>query len=328
MQNWLKKLQMEKLKKTQLYSLLIILLILVPVAGINFYIHVQQEKIKEQQRVCNSMRDTLVQNTLTPALQKVQAKSLFVYDFTRGVKIAGKNDDLSSPLASLTKIMTVRTALKNTPPHEFYTVQKQDLLSDGFFGFVSGDSYRISELVTAALVSSVNHAAVMLSRSTGMSESSFVEKMNSDAQELGLKTLRFGNPTGLDIDDTVATAFGSAHDVLFLLHNNYLDFPEYSAVSTKTNVMIKSSSGRSILLKNTNPLVDSLPLLLASKTGYTDTAGGNLAIIWREPGNNILGAVVLGSSELGRFDDMKAIHDSASTYVSAARSLPSYCNFK
>ena len=224
--------------------------------------------------------------------------------------------------------MTVRTALKNTPPHEFYTVQKQDLLSDGFFGFVPGDSYRISELVTAALVSSVNHAAVMLSRSTGVSESSFVEKMNSDAQELGLKTLRFGNPTGLDIDDTVATAFGSAHDVLFLLHNNYLDFPEYSAVSTKTNVMIKSSSGRSILLKNTNPLVDSLPLLLASKTGYTDTAGGNLAIIWREPGNNILGAVVLGSSELGRFDDMKAIHDSASTYVSAARSLPSYCNFK
>ena len=95
MQNWLKKHQMEKLKKTQLYSLLIIFLILVPVAGINFYIHVQQEKIKEQQRVCNSMRDTLVQNTLTPALQKVQAKSFFVYDFAVTFGVTHKNYDRS-----------------------------------------------------------------------------------------------------------------------------------------------------------------------------------------------------------------------------------------
>ncbi len=272
------------------------------------------------------MRDILVQNTLTPKLQSIRAKAFFVYDFTKQDEIVGKASDQALPLASLTKLMTVRVALQHNSPLEFYTAEARDLESDGFIGFIPGDSYRISDLIRAALISSLNDAAIMLSRSVGVTDEGFVSKMNAEAKKLQLNTLHFENPTGLDIDDTIATAHGSARDILKLLHADYVDFPESMSTSTRPTDTIKSTAGSAIPLKNTNMIVDSLPVLLASKTGYTDTAGGNLAVLWREPGNSILGAVVLGSTELARFADMKALHDGASKYVSAARSLPSYCS--
>src|ERR1035437_5500993 len=51
----------------------------------------------------------------------ILAKALSVYDITKNQKIYGKNDQMSMPIASLAKIMTVVVALNN---HE-----KDDVIS-------------------------------------------------------------------------------------------------------------------------------------------------------------------------------------------------------
>jgi D-alanyl-D-alanine carboxypeptidase len=49
--------------------------------------------------------------------------------------------------------------------------------------------------------------------------------------------------------------------------------------------------------------------LVGGKTGLTDLAGGNLAVIFDIAPNHPVAAVVLGSSEKSRFDDIEKLVD-------------------
>jgi D-alanyl-D-alanine carboxypeptidase len=55
---------------------------------------------------------------------------------------------------------------------------------------------------------------------------------------------------------------------------------------------------------NTNKIIAALPGLRASKTGYTDIADGNLAVVIDAGVNQPYAIVVLGSTESGRFRDV------------------------
>jgi D-alanyl-D-alanine carboxypeptidase len=45
------------------------------------------------------------------------------------------------------------------------------------------------------------------------------------------------------------------------------------------------------------------------KTGFTDLAGGNLAIVFEVGPSRPVVAVILGSTQEGRFEDMRALVD-------------------
>ncbi len=313
---------MEKTKKFELHILVVSLFFFAFVLSVIL----QQQEQAKRIALCNQAHSALVQKTFAPVFSALQAKSAYVYNFSKNAPLYGKSDTEVRPLASLTKLMTARLAQKSVLPTSEYTIASHDLDSDGFVGFVVGDTYHIADLFAGALIASSNDSAVMLARSTKLSDTDFVTHMNTEAAQIGLPSLHFANPTGLDIEnDTVATAYGSAHDILMLLHKNYVDFPELMSLSVRPTMTISATNGRSILLKNTDLVIDKLPLLLASKTGYTDVAGGNLAVLWREPSGDILGASVLGSTETGRFDDMVAIHDAADNFVAGIHTLPQFC---
>jgi D-alanyl-D-alanine carboxypeptidase len=50
-------------------------------------------------------------------------------------------------------------------------------------------------------------------------------------------------------------------------------------------------------------MVNTIPGLLLSKTGYTDLAGGNLALVFDSGIGHPIAVVVLGSSQKARFTD-------------------------
>jgi len=60
----------------------------------------------------------------------------------------------------------------------------------------------------------------------------------------------------------------------------------------------------SYFANNTNIFVDKIPNLIASKTGFTDLAGGNLVIAFNADINRPIIISVLGSTEEGRFTDV------------------------
>ena len=68
-----------------------------------------------------------------------------------------------------------------------------------------------------------------------------------------------------------------------------------------------SQEGYRHLTINTNPNSITIPGFIASKTGFTDLAGGNLVMAFDAGVGNPIVIVVLGSSHAGRFTDASAL---------------------
>jgi D-alanyl-D-alanine carboxypeptidase len=69
-----------------------------------------------------------------------------------------------------------------------------------------------------------------------------------------------------------------------------------------------SSAGNQIAT-NTNEVVEDITGILVSKTGYTDLAGGNLAVVADMGLNEPVAFVVLKSSKESRFEDILKLQE-------------------
>lgn len=313
---------MQTLQNKRTLSLLAILFSLSAVA----IVQGQERSKAEAALACQNARATLTQSIRLP-LASLEAAGIFAYDFTDGSIIHSENADLALPLASLTKLMTVRVALESRDPETIYTIEPRDLSPEGSIGLAAGERYRLRDLARAALIASSNDAALALSHASGLSDGSFLTSANAEARSLGLSSLQFKSVTGLDTKDEggETTAYGSPRDILMLLERDLADFPGTFKETTAENASISSLGGKTISLSNTNRALLGLPLLTASKTGYTQNAGGNLAILWKAEGGHELGAAVLGSSEDGRFSDMLSLYTAANRLESVDKYFDPVC---
>jgi len=108
----------------------------------------------------------------------------------------------------------------------------------------------------------------------------------------------------LDINSTTASAKGSAKDISLLLQYTIFNYPDIFEATTVKNVSIRSVDGITHKIKNTNDITGQIDGLIGSKTGYTDLAGGNLALIVDKGLNEPITIVILGSpNSQTRFED-------------------------
>lgn len=240
---------------------------------------------------------------------ELEAKSASVYDINSDRVIYGKDDDNPMPLASLAKTMTVALALSQHDPDDVITISKSALDQKGDFGLFLAEKWKVADLAKLTLMVSANDGAQALSEG----DSDFVLKMNEKARRLGMRHSFFLNATGLDIVSENALelpqvgAFSSALDANLLAAYGMQTNPEIFSVTTKPELTLTSESGFTHIFKNTDTIVEKIPNLLYSKTGFTDTAGGNLTIVFKNKDGHLIAVTVLGSSFEGRFTDMEKI---------------------
>ena len=139
------------------------------------------------------------------------------------------------------------------------------------------------------------------------SSADFLENMNNKARKIGAENTLFVNFTGLDIDLNTAGALASAEDVNVMAMYAVRAYPEIFYATRTPEINLASESGFTHNFKNTNVVIDKIPNLLFSKTGFTEIAGGNLVIIFRDKKGNDIAVTVLGSTFDGRFSDMETI---------------------
>lgn len=237
------------------------------------------------------------------------------------------------PLASLTKIMTAATALSLVPETTLIPIGMSALVEEGDSGLKAGDEWLLRDLLQLTLLGSSNdgaHAVAAavgeIARGTAVSGEKeetgrlfFVERMNEEAHSLGFSSLSFRNETGLDISPALSGGDGSARDVALLLSRVLSRNPEIFEPTRRDNFMFGSGNGNELRAQNTNRETERFPLLLASKTGYTDLAGGNLALAFDAGFNNPLIIIVLGSTYEGRFTDAEKLVWAALAYMAGAR---------
>lgn len=252
------------------------------------------------------------------------ARAVYVYDLLEDRVLFAKNEDERLPLASITKLMTALTARDYMSESTVVTLQDDDLSTEGDSGLRAGERWRLGDLLQMMLLVSSNDATTAVGRLVGsggqdiessIAQARFVQMMNSTANEFGFESLEFSNTSGLDIkeieNDSVlvrrAGGFGSARDVAGLASLLWKKYPEVFEITARKDARMVSQSEVVHNLINTNEITGHIPGLMASKTGYTDLAGGNLVVIFDISIGHPVVAVVLGSTQKGRFEDMKQI---------------------
>jgi D-alanyl-D-alanine carboxypeptidase len=127
--------------------------------------------------------------------------------------------------------------------------------------------------------------------------------MNAKAHSLGLSQTYFLNVTGLDINSTISGGYGSAKDMAKLFTYAVKTYPDVFEATSYPQISVSSIGKTKYQVDNTDTIVGQIPGLIASKTGYTDLALGNLAILFDAGLMHPIAIVVLGSTEEGRFTD-------------------------
>ena len=139
--------------------------------------------------------------------------------------------------------------------------------------------------------------------------------MNAEAQRAGLSATYFLNETGLDENAEISGGYGSARDAARLIAYAYRAHPELFGATTQSESVFTEENGNRHEADNTNKIVAEIPMLRASKTGFTDLAGGNLAVVFDAGIGKPIAVSVLGSTKDGRFEDVKNLVDATLQFL-------------
>lgn len=239
----------------------------------------------------------------------ITAKSAIVYDIETGTILYSKNKDDLLPIASITKLMTAYTASQMIPKNSIITISQKAANLENSAGLMSGEHWTMNDLIAFTLVSSSNGGASAIAE-TAQDETqiNFISKMNELSAQIGLQNTLFRNETGLDMfDDQISGSYSTALDIGRLYSHIFKNDPDLLSETNKSWLTKFSMENIRHEISNTNQMIERIPNLISSKTGTTDLAGGNLAVIFEPvPGRPVV-AVILGSSSQGRFTDMESL---------------------
>ena len=253
--------------------------------------------------------------TLDPA--SIGAQSAIIYDPSNNRVLFAKNSTEQLPLASLTKLMTAEVVLEKKLPNTPVRITLDDLRPEGDWGFRVGDVVSLGDLLRFGLVASSNDAMAAAASTLG---NGYLADMNLAAVNLGLTQTYFLNPTGLDLNQTTSGGYGSVYDLARLTALFYKKHPEFFERTIQPSVSIRVG-GRTLTAKATFVPLSAIPGFIGAKTGYTDLAGGNLVVLFDAEIGHPLVAVVFGSTEKGRFNDIRKLI-TAVRNADAAHALP------
>ena len=249
----------------------------------------------------------------------LQAKSVYVWDIAEHRKLYGFHEETQLPLASVTKMMMAIVASDILPRDATVTVTPDDLQEEGDSGLLAEEKWKFSDLLRFTLIESSNDGASAIARAAGMrlrqqttkstitDKQLFIQKMNEKARIMDLEHTYYNNESGLDIGTTTSGGYGSTRDMAMLFEYILKKHPEIFTPTTHTVLDLRSESNILHRAVNTNDGVEHITGIIASKTGYTDLAGGNLVIILDIGPDHPIVIAALGSTEKGRFTDVRAL---------------------
>ncbi|PIP51309.1 hypothetical protein COY43_00400 [Candidatus Berkelbacteria bacterium CG_4_10_14_0_8_um_filter_35_9_33_8] len=249
-------------------------------------------KNDNQSRI-NELKNKLVLPPVTvPGTPKpiINAKNYVLVDQKSAEIIVAKDEHISVPIASITKLMTAILTMENGKLDAITTVSKNAIYTNGStIGLAINEKISINDLLNALLINSANDSAIVLAEYISGSEEKFVELMNSKANDLRMSNTRFLDPAGLNDEGR-----SSANDIAILL-SYALRFDNIKSIIKTPEKDIVSISGLTHHLVNSNRLVKEEMFfsgIIGGKTGFTPTAGHNLVSAAERDGHILIAVII------------------------------------
>ncbi len=209
-----------------------------------------------------------------PGLADSKADHIAILDYDSGLLLDCKTCNTPMPPASMSKLMTMLVvaeqlkAGKIKPETTFKVSEKawrHGAQSDGSHMFLGlGSDVRVDDLMRGVIIVSANDACIVLAEGLSGSEAAFVDLMNQRAQELGLKTARFRNVTGLPDPDHLISAADLARLAAIIIR----DHADLYAVYAQREFTFAGKTQQ-----NRNPLLGKVDGGDGVKTGHTNLSG-------------------------------------------------------
>ena len=208
----------------------------------------------------------------------LEVRSALVGDATEGIVYTESEADLSVPVASTTKLMTLLLIMDAIKAGE---ISLEDTVS------ISENAAALSETADGVIPMKAGMRAGLMELLSALalaehicdSEEAFVARMNDKARELGFsEEACFYNCHGLPVfTDSVAASkiqnHMSARDMFLLVSHLLNEYPQVTEI-TSTKEMRLPTFDRTV--NNTNPLLYNMPNVVGLKTGTTNASGASL----------------------------------------------------
>lgn len=253
-----------------------------------------------------------------PSDTGVQSEAGIVMDMDSGAVLFAQNIHVQLPPASITKLLTALVAAENAAMDEqvvfshdaVYNVESG---SGNKLALEEGDVLSVKDCLSVMLLQSSNQAANALAEHIAGSRDAFADMMNEKAKSLGCRESNFENPSGLN-DEAQLT---SAYDMALIGVAAFSD-PEILELCSATKAELpptkNNPEGRTYSLEHKLVITEDetsetyYPEAVAGKTGYTSLAGQTL-VTYAQKDDRRQVAVTLKSTQKTHYSDTKTILD-------------------
>lgn len=284
--------------------------------------------IRRMKRLCGFFLTLVLSCSLTafpvfakpdwPADTGVQSEAGIVMDMDSGAVLFAQNIHVQLPPASITKLLTALVVAEHASMDEqvmfshdaVYNVESG---SGNKLGLEEGDVLSVKDSLSVMLLQSSNQAANALAEHVAGSREAFADMMNEKAEALGCRESNFENPSGLN-DEAQLT---SAYDMALIGAAAFSD-PEILEICSAKKATLpptkNNTEGRTYSLEHKLVVTEDgtseyyYPEAVAGKTGYTSLAGQTL-VTYAVKDDRSQVAVTLKSTQKTHYSDTKTILD-------------------
>ena len=237
---------------------------------------------------------TPMQNTRPVApedpLQNVTASAAIVIELSTGHVLYERNPDQQMPPASLTKIMTLITALESNQLDEIVTVGSGAYNADGSTLWLDvGEKIPLGELLYGMMLTSASDATIAIAEHCGGTIPDFAARMTQRAQELGATGTNFVNAQGQPDSEHYTTA----RDLALITAHGFT-LPHFEEIVSAQEASFGWIHDDSKILRNENRMLKFYRGANGVKTGWTSAAGKCLVVSAKQNGVQLI-AVILNS---------------------------------
>lgn len=248
----------------------------------------------------------------------VQAQAAYLIDADTGQVLLNVRGSQRLPMASTVKIMTAILAIETANLDQTVTIQQNAIdevnkYQGSSAELVVGDQMSLRDLLYALMLPSGDDAAIAIADAVGGSVSKFVQKMNHEAQLLGLTQTHYINPDGLTYTNAQGqpdpNQYTSAADLVRLTQHALANPFFAQLVQLQHYVLFPTNFHHAYIWDSINALLDTYPGATGVKTGYTNEAGYCLVFSATNGTHHLIGALLHDTGDNQRYVDARALLD-------------------